>query len=327
MDKNPKVSILVPIFGVEKYIERCAQSLFRQTYDNLEFVFVDDCSPDRSVEVLYGVINLFPEHRHKIRLIHNPKNLGLSCSRNIAISEARGDFLLIVDSDDYISADAVSCLVEQQIKHDADLVTGGAYWDYGDKIKLFDPYRPKDKEAFLLDILSASYHHRVWGRLLRRSVFIEHRVKAIDSLNVGEDMQIMVQFAYYANTFVFIDNPIYYYNSEPRPSYTNGYSSAHIIQSIESYLFVRRFLYDKGEVFRDRSNNRLVTLIHEKLKCCAHENDKKTFMTIASFCKEIPSRNANKSKVVMICKLSPKIGWFVIWFSNFALSKGNMRFV
>ena len=76
-----QVSILVPIFNVEKYIERCAISLFEQTYKEIEYIFVDDCSPDDSVKILEKIIERYPQRREHIRIIHHKKNRGLAAAR------------------------------------------------------------------------------------------------------------------------------------------------------------------------------------------------------------------------------------------------------
>ena len=69
-----KVSILVPVYGVEKYIERCARSLFEQTYDNIEYIFVDDCTKDRSIEILQKVLEDYPNRKNQVKILHHEKN-------------------------------------------------------------------------------------------------------------------------------------------------------------------------------------------------------------------------------------------------------------
>ena len=99
---NTKVSILVPIYGVEKYIERCARLLFEQTYENIEYVFVNDCTKDRSLDILKNVIEQYVLRKPHITIVDNERNLGLAGTRNVAMARATGDFVIHVDSDDYI---------------------------------------------------------------------------------------------------------------------------------------------------------------------------------------------------------------------------------
>ena len=113
--KKYKVSVLVPVYKVEKYIGRCSKYLFEQTYENLEYIFVDDKSPDRSIEILLQILNNYPQRKPQVRIIHHKKNLGLACARNTAVNNATGDFVIHVDSDDYIDRDTITrCIVKQE---------------------------------------------------------------------------------------------------------------------------------------------------------------------------------------------------------------------
>ena len=107
MTQEPySVSILVPVYGVEKYIERCARSIFEQTYHNLDIVFVDDCTPDKSIEILKRVLEEYPGRKAQTRIIRHAYNRGLSAARNTAVAAATGTFLTHVDSDDWIELNA-----------------------------------------------------------------------------------------------------------------------------------------------------------------------------------------------------------------------------
>ena len=110
-----KVSICVPVYGVEKYIERCAISLFEQTYPDIDFIFVNDCTKDRSIEILEEVITRYPERQKDIKIINHAKNLGLAAARNTLIENATGEFVFIVDSDDYLALNAVELLLSEQV--------------------------------------------------------------------------------------------------------------------------------------------------------------------------------------------------------------------
>lgn len=96
-----KISLLIPVYGVEKYIERCARSLFGQTYQNIEYIFVDDCTKDSSIAVLKKVLDDYPFRKEQVTIIHHNFNKGLSAARNTAFNHATGDYIIHVDSDDY----------------------------------------------------------------------------------------------------------------------------------------------------------------------------------------------------------------------------------
>ena len=89
----PKVSVIVPIYGVERYISRCAYSLMEQTYSNVEYVFVNDCTKDSSMEILNNVIAEFPSRTQQCRILDHIENKGLAAARNTGINVASGDFI------------------------------------------------------------------------------------------------------------------------------------------------------------------------------------------------------------------------------------------
>ena len=120
----PIVSILVPIYGVEKYIEQCAHTLFQQSYSDIEFVFVNDCTKDRSVEILQQVIKQYPERQAQIRLIEHEHNKGLGGARHTAFAACKGRYVMHVDSDDLLPRDSVRLLVEAAEQTGADIVDG-----------------------------------------------------------------------------------------------------------------------------------------------------------------------------------------------------------
>lgn len=91
-----KISVLVPVYGVEKYIARCAESLFGQTYNDLEFVFVDDCTPDRSIAVLHEVMERWPQRAAQVRILRNDRNSGVGYVRQRLIDESTGDCLTLL---------------------------------------------------------------------------------------------------------------------------------------------------------------------------------------------------------------------------------------
>ena len=96
------ISVIVPVYGVEKYIERCVHSIFRQTMtDGVEFIFVNDCSNDRSIELLSACIDCYPYLRHQITIINLPRNRGLAAARLTGLEVARGEYILNLDSDDF----------------------------------------------------------------------------------------------------------------------------------------------------------------------------------------------------------------------------------
>ena len=119
-----KVSILTPIYGVEKYIEQSARSLFEQSYASIEYIFVDDCTPDKSIGILQSLLKEYPERAQQVRIIHHDRNRGVGAARQTALMAATGDYLLFADSDDMLPEDAVEKLAGKADSSHADLIDG-----------------------------------------------------------------------------------------------------------------------------------------------------------------------------------------------------------
>ena len=111
MDQRIKVSILMPIYKVERYLEKTLNSIFTQTYQNIDYVFVNDCSPDNSLQVLKDTISKHGIEEGRFTIINHEQNEGIAVSRTDCISNAKGEYIFFVDSDDWIESDAVEQMV------------------------------------------------------------------------------------------------------------------------------------------------------------------------------------------------------------------------
>ena len=169
-----KVSILVPVYGVEKFIEKCARSLLGQTYENIEYIFVDDCSPDKSVEILENVIAQY--NREPVSIIRHEKNKGLGASRLTALKAATGDYILNVDSDDFIELDAVSLLVEEAVKMQADVVRFNGYFEWDKTRSIYRGNWSPSPSEYTCMLLSAKTLPGVCFHLIRRSLYIDNNL-------------------------------------------------------------------------------------------------------------------------------------------------------
>lgn len=122
----PKVSVVIPVYGVEKYIERCARSLFEQTLDDIEFIFVDDCTPDRSMEILAQIIKeyrlRFAEKNYVVRTERMPTNSGQAAVRRHGIQLCTGNYIIHCDSDDWVDKDLYKQMYLLAISSGTDIV-------------------------------------------------------------------------------------------------------------------------------------------------------------------------------------------------------------
>lgn len=244
--KKSFVSILVPVYGVEKFIERCARSLFEQTYDDIEYIFVDDCSPDRSIEILKKVIDDYPQRKHHVRIIQHEHNRGLAAARNTAVENCHTEFLMHVDSDDYIELDTVASCLEKQQEEDSDIVTFDLikhYKKYDENRRQMEITSPKD---FVLKLLDGRCAHGVCGNLIRKKLYTDNGIQAIEEVNMAEDYLVMPRLAYCAKNVTNLHRALYHYNCENVNSYVFSFSKDKSLQQIR--VFEELFRYFSREL-------------------------------------------------------------------------------
>lgn len=229
---SPLVSILVPVYNVEAYIERCARSAFEQTYQQLEFVFVDDATPDASIDVLQQVIADYPERRDSIQIVHHATNRGLAAARNTAIASCHGDFVMHVDSDDWLEPEAAELLIKRQQATDADIVyTRGNYLEHQGMVKIDCRDWSTDRELLLTNILQDKATMCIWSKLIRRRLYTDHHIRCDERGSYYEDYQALSQLVYYAKTIALLDAYIYHYDrANPNSIVTKALNSTAIQQ-------------------------------------------------------------------------------------------------
>lgn len=249
-----KVSVLVPVYGVEKYIERCAVSLMEQTYQNIEYIFIDDCGPDKSISILKDVIERYPNRKTHVHIIRHEHNRGLAAARNTAVSISTGEFLLHVDSDDYISSEAVEKLVEVQNVAGADIVNADysqVFKDYNNLVKCEDAENGRD---MCLKIISSKAGGNIWNRLIKTDIYKKHNITAVEGHNMGEDYQVSPLLYYYAEKVSSVHGPLYYYSRENEDSYMNAeFSEAKAEAALFSFRYIVDKFSSKEDIFKNAS--------------------------------------------------------------------------
>lgn len=218
---KPLVSILIPVYNVESYIARCIDSILGQTYRNLEVVFVDDCSPDHSMDVAHRTIDASTQGKD-IRFVYlrHQQNQGIAIARNTLIENATGDFVTFLDPDDWLTPDAVEVMVNRQVETDADIVSAKAVRHLKNSDILLEDPVCVDKKDMVLAMLEPSLVHILVRRLIRRTLFVDNNIRAVDGINIGEDWVLMPKLAYCAKRFAVIDHVVYHYDNTRENSYT-----------------------------------------------------------------------------------------------------------
>ena len=303
----------MPVYGVEKYIERCARSLFEQTLaDGVEFIFVNDCTKDNSIEVLRKVLAEYPARQPQIRIVEHAQNRGLSAARNTALENANGEFVYHIDSDDFLKPDALEKLLAAAQKNNADFVAAGMYIKY-DQWEEFPP-NPfyNSKTDFLFDMLIRKIPCNVCNNLIKRSLYLQNNISAPENVNMGEDYSVTPKLVHFAEKVAFCPEPLYCYYRSNANSYCNTPSLKNLQDIVRVYNILADFFSGKvPPEFLDAvcKGNFIVMLEHAVTNLEHLQWLKKNFK-----CRVwLPGKN--KSLKLKIANILFQLGWLrgIIW--------------
>lgn len=197
----PKVSVIVPIYNVEKYLEKCINSLLSQTLEDIQIILVNDGSKDNS-----GNIAKEYEKNNKDRVIYVEKeNGGLSDARNYGLKYATGDFIAFLDSDDYIEKNAYEEMYNKAIEENADYVECDFIWEFHNKIRVDKQYPYKNKKEMLSFVRVVA-----WNKLIKRQLITDNNLEFPKGLRY-EDVEFTYKLIPFINKFAYVDKPFIHY--------------------------------------------------------------------------------------------------------------------
>ena len=172
-----RISIIIPVYNVEPYVEKCILSVLRQNYSNLEVVIVDDKTPDESMKKIEGVLKEHSNTHIDFKIIHHEINKGLSEARNSGIREATGEYVTFLDPDDQLTDNCISTLATEAINGDYDLIIGQRIIKetWSGRILNKKEY-PKESITFdsLEQIIEAGMPSEAWNKFIRREFILSH---------------------------------------------------------------------------------------------------------------------------------------------------------
>lgn len=238
----------MPIYKVEQYIEKTLDSIFTQTYPYLDYVFVNDCSPDKSILVLKDTIKKHHIEADRYTIIDHVQNEGIAVSRADCIAYAKGDYVFFVDSDDWIERNTVEHLVAATKDGKIDIVGCDYMKEYlsGESTYHHENYSDSCREN-LIRCLNYDISTVLWKLLIKRCLF---EYFPISHINIGEDYIISIKLYYYAESFVSLPQAFYHY-----VQYNGNRLSFQKQRSIDDHIKcvneVESFLREKG-LYDDR---------------------------------------------------------------------------
>lgn len=211
MAKHLKISVLVPIYGVERYIRRCAVSLLNQTMkEGIELIFINDATKDHSIEILKEVISSHPDYPGDVSIISHETNKGLPAARNTGLKAARGEYIVHIDGDDYAEPEMLELLYKAVKDNEADYAWCDYYITFDDKKRVIKQPLFSEPLDAVRGMLRGSMKYNVWNKMCRRSLYSDNHILFPEGYAMGEDLT-MIMVALRARKIAFISKPLYNY--------------------------------------------------------------------------------------------------------------------
>ena len=279
MMRQPQVSIIVPVYNVENYIERCLNSLVNQTFKDIEVITINDGSTDKSLELL----NKYEKEDIRVSVI-DLGDEGVSYCRNLGIEKANGKYIMFVDSDDWIDSSMVEVMYKKAEENNLDLVMCSYIREFKDhsKEKIFNlpqeiiykedkvknellrklvgPIKEELSNPEMLDALCT-----VWGKLYRADILKENKIKFVDLKKIGsaEDTLFNIFTFNYLKKLMFLNKPMYHYWRDNLKSVTSQYNPKLKEQRKVFFKYISDFIKENNfeQVFEEALNNRICTSV------------------------------------------------------------------
>jgi len=209
---SPKISIIVPIYNAQKTIERCIDSILNQDFSDFELILIDDGSKDNSGKIC----DTYAGKDQRVRVIHK-ENSGVSVSRNLALREAKGEYLQFLDADDWITPNATRLLVESMETNDCDMVIADFYRVIGERLShkgSIDEDGVLSREEFanfMMENPADFYYGVLWNKLYKRSIIEKNQLCMNPKISWCEDFMFNLEYIRHCENIFVLQVPIYYY--------------------------------------------------------------------------------------------------------------------
>lgn len=235
----PKVSVIVPVYNTEKYLERSLTSLMLQTLEDIEIIIINDGSYDNSLSVIDDVLRKYPERKNQTKLISR-KNQGVSATRSEGLKLATGKYVIHLDSDDFVESNWLELLYEKAQKDASDVVVCNFKLVFSQSEILFNQRGCGTPILCIKNLLKGVISNSNCDKLVRRDLFVENGIDFVSGLDMGEDLYVTLQILYYSKGTSFVPNYLYHYNKANEQSLTKSYSK----KSLENLVAVTKLIED-----------------------------------------------------------------------------------
>lgn len=207
-----KISVCIPVYKVEAYVEKCARSLFEQTHADMEYLFVDDCSPDGSVAKIEDVLKDYPTRSSQVRVLRHERNSGLIVARQTALHAASGDFVAHCDSDDWVDREYYARMAIAAEKANADLVYAPIVREFPDgrSSRIENPPCGTGEE-YLTRCCPGDGFNSMVNKIIRREIAQAEDIRLADGVRLGEDLLYTAQVMKRCARLASVSDVVYHY--------------------------------------------------------------------------------------------------------------------
>lgn len=241
-----KVSVIIPVYKVEKYIERCVISLFTQTMrEGIEFIFVNDHTPDKSIEIIKGILNRFPCRKSQVLFVEHSVNSGIAKTRMSGLAESRGEYIIYCDSDDWVESSIYETMYALAKQNNSDIVVCDYFISYAKHEAIVKQNINKDKEHFVRQLLRGDIHNNVWNKLIRKTLYDSLSPIYVEGVNMWEDVGVVSRLAYGAKIVSHLQIPLYHYSQDNSNAYTRRWKACYTNNILKVVDLNRDFFIDK----------------------------------------------------------------------------------
>lgn len=319
----PKISVIVPVYKVEKYIEKCVCSLMEQTLDNIEYIFVDDCSPDNSIKILETTLGRYPHRVENVRIIHHDVNKGLSSARNSGLAVARGEYIAHCDSDDWVELTMYEKLYKKAKAENADVCFSNFYFAYNDKNEPYECTSVYANKIRTINSYIKTTWTVLWNIVAKRSLYSEYKLCAPENISYCEDFYLSVRLFYFARKIVKVDEALYYYNQTNVNSIMSGFNLKFERDERWAYLNTIK-LFKQEKVYDHYKQSMCWRVLKSTQDAAVHIDRYKDFLSVYPeshrYIWSCPYDLNFKSRVIMsLLAFYPLrfVGVAIIWFRKF----------
>ena len=234
-----KISVIIPVYKVANYIYKCALSLFMQTYQNVEYIFVNDCSPDESIQILLSALKKFPLRQSQTVKINHTINRGSADARNTGYAKQRSQ---------------------------ADIIVSDYFVNYIDREYVKTQKCPDIGEKCISLLLQGKLHGSTCNKLINRNIIEDNNIRFVEKFNVWEDLLFSIKCFYYANRIYYLNKPFLHYvqyeNSQTAKMSLIALEGLNKIVSLIEFFLIKHNIYEchQNDLMQIKNNVRFVWL-------------------------------------------------------------------